>query len=540
MKKLIIALFSVISLAANAQISNLPYFQGFESTFQAGTNIEFLPNFFGNEVAASNRIYHEGTAFHSGAFSCGVVPITTFTGEILVRMNLAAYANVYVDFWAASLANGTGTRSDIVTMSTSIDNGSTYGVETLIGDSIIFANANTSWATHRYIFPYYTANNTNVILKIKVGRGNGTGTTAKFLMDDMQFNFSATDITPPTVLSAVALTQNQIRVAFSEPLNLTGENVANYAGIPTISSATRIGAGDTVLINLTSPLVEGQWYTMNVASIEDASANAMQGSQNFTFAFNDNTGNVKITEINYNNPGNDSLEFVEIRNLDTQPINVGGWKWARGLTGMMPSGLILQAGDYAVFSESFSRVSSFFSINALPLIGTISNGGMTIAYTNSLGVLIDSVQYSSLLPWDTMANGHGPSLVLCNESSNNDVAANWAAATTFVGLFNTTDSIFANPMNNCALTAGVNELSPVFGCIVFPNPATESFSIRLISSNFTETELSVYDISGRKIYSERLSIVAGENTRTLSVRSFLPGFYFIDIAGQSLPLIISK
>lgn len=534
MKKTTTLIFLLIMIvSAKAQISSLPYTEGFEAPFTQGSNVQFVPNFTGNTVAATNRICQDAANRHSGAAACAITPTSSFDGEVLVGLNLTGYSNVYFRFWAATALNGTGTRPAVVSLSTSIDNGATYSPGTFIGDATAFANANTSWNQYTYALPYYTNNNANVIIRITVTRGDGTGTAARWLLDDAEFNFTASDITPPTILDAFATSNTTVKVMISEPVNATGTTTSNYTGLP--SSITSINTNtyvDTLTLNLSSPLNIGTIYNMTVSGIQDLSGNAIAAPRVFPIVYNDNTGNVVITEINYNAPGTDSIEFIELKNIGTSAVNVGGWRFDQGLFGFFPSDLILQPDQYIVFAPDTFAVNAFFNITSYPLQGGLNNTGEAVSFVNSDDVTIDAVSYLPTSPWDTTANGYGPSLVLCTETSNNDLASNWTAATTLAGNFGGVD-VYANPMNNCTLTATIysNATQPFR---IYPNPVTDRLVIEPQNSQKINN-IALYNLTGSCVY--RQTNLENTDKHIINLSSLPSGIYTLKVDGFSTRIV---
>ncbi|MEI7983108.1 MAG: T9SS type A sorting domain-containing protein, partial [Bacteroidota bacterium] len=58
--------------------------------------------------------------------------------------------------------------------------------------------------------------------------------------------------------------------------------------------------------------------------------------------------------------------------------------------------------------------------------------------------------YHPLLPWDTLANGHGPSLELCDPNSDNTDPANWRHALEFQAVNTAGDTLWASPLAGCS------------------------------------------------------------------------------------------
>ena len=162
--------------------------------------------------------------------------------------------------------------------------------------------------------------------------------------------------------------------------------------------------------------------------------------------------NLVITEINYNNPGSDTLEFVEIYNNGSTTVNLGGLNFVQGVTYTFPP-VSLAAGAYFVVAGDSVKVNNFFNISAYQWTGGgLSNGGEDICIVTTNGDTVDYVDYDDYTPWPTEPDGNGPSLTFCNVALDNNVAANWSIATTFAGVNVAGDSIWANPGAGCGTT----------------------------------------------------------------------------------------
>ncbi len=543
MKKIFTLLtLALLTFGAKAQISTFPANEGFEAAFTTGLNVQFIPNWNGNIVSYISRIFADSLNARTGLQALGAIPTSTTSDTIIVNMDLSSSQNLAMTLWAKADANGVGTRSDIVYGSTSIDGGLTYSIPTQIGDSTIFANATQQqFNQYTYAFPTTTNFQQDVRLRITISRGAGSGTAARFIMDDVQFTSSSVDITPPTAVSAVATSPSSIDVTFSEAVNSTATNISHYTGIPGLSSISLNGAGDKATLTFSPAFTEGVFYTLNVSGVADVAGNVMTTGQNFPIVFNDNTGNVKLTEINYNDPGagTDSLEFIEIKNMDANTIDIGGWQFTSGVAFTFPSGYQIQGGQYLVIARF--PINIFTVYNKISLgwdAGSALNntGGETITLSNASGVTINSVTYNNALPWDTAANGHGPSLVLCGENADNTVASNWTTSLDLVGVYNGIN-LYGSPGGPC-VTVGLNEVKGNdFAMSVYPNPATDRLQVNFASVTRSSYTLRVIDVQGRELTTMNTEAISGQNHAELNITYLSKGIYFVVVesaAGRSL------
>jgi PKD repeat protein len=159
-----------------------------------------------------------------------------------------------------------------------------------------------------------------------------------------------------------------------------------------------------------------------------------------------------VTEIMYNPPesGIDSLEFIELYNNDTIAVNLQGFSITNPFTFTFPNYQV-NAHSYVLLAKSAAAMYHTFGVTALQWgTGSLSNTGALIKLKDRFSATVDSLQYGVTLPWDTLANGRGPSLELCDPSSNNSVAANWRHAIEFAAVNAANDTIWASPGAGCS------------------------------------------------------------------------------------------
>ncbi len=159
-----------------------------------------------------------------------------------------------------------------------------------------------------------------------------------------------------------------------------------------------------------------------------------------------------ITEINYRSPlgGTDSLEFIELYNNGTQPVDLQGFTFSKGIEYTFPA-LTLNAESFLLLSKSPSHITTYYNAPSYQWNtgSALGNGGEPIVIKDLYGYVVDSVNYLPVLPWDTMANGKGPTLELCDPSSNNAFGENWRHAIVYQSKTPNGDSLWASPLEGC-------------------------------------------------------------------------------------------
>ncbi|MCB1302222.1 MAG: lamin tail domain-containing protein, partial [Tetrasphaera sp.] len=145
---------------------------------------------------------------------------------------------------------------------------------------------------------------------------------------------------------------------------------------------------------------------------------------------------VQITELLYHAADADltygALEFLEVHNAGSEPVDVGGWEFTAGIAGTtLPAGTTIPAGGYlvgtnnaALFQDRFGFAAGFEFLAGEAL----SNGGETVTLSDAATNEIDTVTYDDLPPWPVAPDGSGPSLELDPGATDNSMGANWHAS----------------------------------------------------------------------------------------------------------------
>ncbi len=142
-------------------------------------------------------------------------------------------------------------------------------------------------------------------------------------------------------------------------------------------------------------------------------------------------------------------EFIELHNVTTSPVDVGGWRIKNGSDYLFPLGSTIRPGEYilvvsfnpATDPSSLAAFRAQYALSAtVPIFGPyapkLDNGAQTVelAYPGPLVgveqpyILVDKVEYLDVAPWPTTPDGTGPSLQRLSRSVIGNDVANWSAA----------------------------------------------------------------------------------------------------------------
>jgi hypothetical protein len=144
---------------------------------------------------------------------------------------------------------------------------------------------------------------------------------------------------------------------------------------------------------------------------------------------------VVINEINYNSLDSfDPDDWVEIYNGSSDTIDLGSWLLKDENDDhifTIPLNTLLLPDQYLVFCKDTIKFTALFP-DVSPYYGDLGfglgGGSDFVRLFDSSGLLVDIVEYDDVAPWDTLADGSGPTLELNHPSLDNTLGENWSAS----------------------------------------------------------------------------------------------------------------
>ena len=193
---------------------------------------------------------------------------------------------------------------------------------------------------------------------------------------------------------------------------------------------------------------------------------------------------IVFTEINYNSIGNEDGEYVELYNNSGGAIEMEGYRFTEGFEFIFPA-YTFPANSYLVLAANPERIMETYGVNALQWTdGQLPNSGEIELVDNS-NFQIDYVMYGGFgNGWTNLASALGFSLELCDVNSDNTLASNWMASSTFQKKYGHR-SIYGTPgaenvcLTDPAITFSLHNVSVIEGLA----PDTSSFVVYLINEN---------------------------------------------------------
>ncbi len=288
-------------------------------------------------------------------------------------------------------------------------------------------DASSLLGTHFGILDVYTSSN-----------------ATKFFYDNIYIGNEILDLTPPNLVSASAISANQVDVLFDEAVsNLSSENVSNYSLSPAISISNVILDNlNPSLAHLTlgTNLSNGTNYTLTTNNIADLSGNVSANqSTNFQYLVSDSAikGDVIITEF-FPDPspviGLPEVEFVEIYNVSSKIFNINGWKIGDASADGTIGDAWLLPGEYKVLTananDSLFTTSDAAGVTSFP---SLNNAGDDVVLKDSYGNILDKLTYTDDWYRDEIKKSGGYTLELINPNDPCSDSENWIASNSASG-----------------------------------------------------------------------------------------------------------
>lgn len=244
---------------------------------------------------------------------------------------------------------------------------------------------------------------------------------------------------------------------------------------------------------------------------------------------------VVITEIMYNPPesGSDSLEFIEIRNPSpTNERSLSGYYFSDGIDFTFPIGYLIDPLEYVLIAKDSVVFESAFNTMAFQWDNSsLLNTGEAVVIKSNLNETVDSVNYGIMTPWPSEANGGGTSIVLCNDTIDNNDPNNWTAATTEAGFMVEGLTIFANPNAGCDGLTGVEE-DENRHLSIYPNPSSGNFRVQSLSDvGAGWFSLEVYRLNGTLVLQEHVRFTS-DNVVPINL-NVDAGIYLMRLVGST-------
>jgi PKD repeat protein len=132
-------------------------------------------------------------------------------------------------------------------------------------------------------------------------------------------------------------------------------------------------------------------------------------------------------------------------------------------------------------------------------------------------------------------------------SNSQDPSHTYGANGTYTVTLTTTNGICSDVSTGSVTitTVGVKEIKNAIENIrLFPNPNYGVATLEIITSDFSDAVISVYDVAGRDVLKINSELINGTNAINISTNEFAAGVYFVIVRNESnnkiIRMIVSK
>ncbi len=213
------------------------------------------------------------------------------------------------------------------------------------------------------------------------------------------------------------------------PAGLTANLVSSSNSAATLTFTGNASAHENAndVSNMTLTFLNAAYSSGNASGVTNNAKNDI--SADFIDAYI--IPNLVFTEFMYNNPGSDTLEFLEIYNNGSVAVDLTGYT----LTGVTYTfgATTINPGEYLVLSVNQTALQNAFGVSSIQWTSAnLSNSGELVQLLTNHGQVVDQFTYTTSTPWNSLANSGGHSLVLCDPNADNSVGTNWQPSTNLV------------------------------------------------------------------------------------------------------------
>lgn len=141
---------------------------------------------------------------------------------------------------------------------------------------------------------------------------------------------------------------------------------------------------------------------------------------------------IQISEIFYHPPGalGEGTEFLELHHAGDAPLNMGLWRFTKGIEFVFPEDTMLAPGDTVIVCKELTHFRKTFG--EFPKVlgtyeGGLKNSGEKIRLKDAEGTTYLTVEFDDQSPWPGSSDGEGDSLQLKHPTSNPADPAQWAS-----------------------------------------------------------------------------------------------------------------
>lgn len=391
--------------------------QDFESSFTISSYPnEFLPGWYGNQIrSTSSRIYQANGLGRNGGKALAVQPISTFDGEIITRLSLGGLNDAKVRFWARSAKNGSGDRSSQVFYSWGETLEGDFSDREILGGANEFVNEDQEFRLFEMDLPKEYDGVEEVYLMIEIRYGPGSGSCAKWLLDDFEFGEFVVDKTPPRVAGLRGYDERKVEIRFDEGLDpIFSELASSYSLNGTEPLFVTRSQDSLVYLSFEEKLEKGNSYELEISQISDLEGNFLKDTLIFFQFFDPTFIPSKTLVLNEIMPAPKAdldlpnVEYVEIFHAGEYPIRLEGMSYSNSRSTVVLQEAWIRPNEFFLLApeNQVSQLKEYGNVIGVKSWPTLLNSSDQLTLKDDQGNVIDMISYAtSIWGGSDFANG---------------------------------------------------------------------------------------------------------------------------------------
>jgi hypothetical protein len=276
--------------------------QDFEESFVIANHpSEFLENWSANDLrSTAARVFQAAGEGLKGSKALAVQPISSFNGVIYFKTNTLGMADPKIAFFAKSKQSGTGTRPAMLEISFAKSPLGPFQNLIPIGSAETFPNLNTEYQLFEIPIPE-DFQESELVIKIEVKYGSGTGSSARFFMDDFGLFEEDEVIDPVQIKSATMQSPYSLEVIMDREIKSLTKN---QVSIGPNSVEELLFYTDSSFVVYANSVIENKNIPIIIENIEDKKGRIIPEIQ-----FELDNANIKIGNIQIENARQMKVSF---------------------------------------------------------------------------------------------------------------------------------------------------------------------------------------------------------------------------------------
>ncbi len=264
----------------------------------------------------------------------------------------------------------------------------------------------------------------------------------KLWIDDISIRGRFTiDTIPPGIDSIFVHSSQSLYIRFNEHINTDSSlDTINYLIDQGIGYPEHVNpvSSKEVMLEFGSPFTEEIVYNINVTGIADLSGNIIDDYSNSFVWYFAKAFDIVINEIMADpDPSIElpSVEYVELYNVSTYPVNLNNWMFIAGTNGKSLSDVTIMPDSYLILcsEENAEYLTPFGKVMGISGFPVLANTGKTLTLKNKKNHIISSVTYSDKWYKDDYKSEGGWSLEQIDPANPCCGIANWKASVDYKG-----------------------------------------------------------------------------------------------------------